>query len=239
MAHLHRFFVEDLTGEFDRHALTGDEGHHAARVARVREGDPVALINGRGECWTGPVASVDKRSVDVSIADYERVEPPSPSLTLCAAMLDLDKTTESMVRRATDLGVTRFVFYRAQHSQKPAKIKDKWRRLAVESIKQCGRLWLPTFETAENVEALSDLPDQRFILSLDDDPMPMRDALRREDVAILVGPEGDFTEHERAYAIEQGWRPISLGDTIFKADVATIVATTIIQYEWGNLGPQK
>lgn len=237
MAHVHRFYAPELRGPSAQYTLTDEEAHHAARVARVREGDQVVLFNGQGEQWTGCTESVDKRTVAIALEEHTQVDRTAPSLTLCAAMLDVDKTTETIIRRATDLGVSRIVFYRAERSQKQAGIRDKWRRLLVESAKQCGQLWLPTLEAVPNIEALEGIPAQRFILSLDDAPNPFRSALNEEDAAILVGPEGDFTERERAYAIDDGWRPVSLGDTVFKADVAVIVAAAIIQYEWGHLGP--
>jgi 16S rRNA (uracil1498-N3)-methyltransferase len=237
MPHVHRFYILPDTTESNRIELAGQELHHALHVVRVRSGDPVALFDGRGRELVGKVAEAGKRSVEIAVDEIRQVEKPSVRVQLLMAGLHRDKAIEEAVRRGTELGVVRFCFYKADRSDRAPRYSDKWTRWAIESCKQCGRVWLPEFEVADSLEAALDpMPERLLIATRDESPQPLDTAANRDDIGILIGPEGDFTDAERALAIERGAIPITLGPHTYRAEVAAILAATLTLYERGALG---
>lgn len=240
MKHAHRFHVTAVPAVGQPYRLTGDDAHHAAKVLRVRAGEPVALFDGAGQEWEGAVLDVERNAVSVSITALIQQPPPAPALTLALAWLHRDKAIEDLVRRGTELGVNRFVFFRAARSQKPPKFSEKWPRIAVECCKQSGQLWLPAFEVVDDLdEVLSTATGDLLLATLDAAPRPLSAALSGKPITLLVGPEGDFTAEETAAALAAGAAPLSLGETVFRAEVAAEIALTLIRYETGALGPRK
>ena len=238
MSHEYRFYMPALPRDAAEIVLEGPEGHHAARVVRVQQGEVVSLFDGKGCLVTGEAVEVGKRTVTVRVAGTEIVAPPEPPLILVQAWLHREKALEQLLRRGTELGVCRFVLYRGDHSVRTPKYHDKWERLFVECCKQCGRLWLPECVIAENLgAALEDVTGTLLLATADEAPQPLSDAILDQETTLLIGPEGDFSEAERQLALERGAQPVSLGDTIFRAEIAGTVLSTLVQYERGKLGP--
>lgn len=240
MPHIHRFYVEEVPQGAAEVLLPEEEAHHAARVVRIRPGEPVALLDGRGGEWTGRVARVDRRDVAVAVESARSEARPAARVTLVQAWLKRDKHIEEIVRHGTELGVARFVFFRAAHSEKTPETDPKWLRVAQESCKQCGRLWLPEFRVARDLGAALEAVEgaSLLLLTLDEAPVPLSEAVREGPVALLVGPEGDFTGEEAALARERGARPVSLGPATYRSEVAAFLGAALVLYELGALGPR-
>ena len=216
----------------------GDEAHHALHVVRVRPGDPVALFDGRGREISGEVAATKKNEIVIQALEETVLPPPPRRLTLLQAWLRRDKALDFIVQHGTELGVARFVFFRAQRSERKLVHSPKWARAAVEACKQCGRLWLPEFILADGLEdAVRDAAVPVLLATKDLHVAPLRMALAGTSVALMVGPEGDFTDEEVAMALEAGVTPVCLGAATYRSEMAAIVGAALIQYELGELGP--
>ncbi len=238
MLHLHRFHVSEDTPESGEITLSGVEAHHARRVVRLRAGDRVALFDGAGRDFRGVVTETAKDVVRVAVESVQHVPPPAPALDLAMAWLHKDKALEEIVRRCTELGVGRFVFFRAARSGRAPRIPQKWRRLVIETCKQCGRLWLPNFDVCQTMtEAVEQAQGDRLVAAIDTPPAPLHQALTGGDATLLVGPEGDFTPGELAAALAADFQPVSLGPYTFRAEVAAVVAATLVRHYQGALGP--
>lgn len=238
MAHLHRFYAETVTEEAAEILLSEEEAHHALKAVRMRDGDAAAVFDGQGREWIGTAARTGKRDVTVTVASVREAYPPPPLLLGCA-WLHRDKAIEEIIIRGTELGVTRFVFFRAARSQEAPKPRDKWRKLAIEACKQCGRLWLPAFGTVAGLREALPSDGTTTLICTADRPAEALRAIRPEmPAAVFVGPEGDWTEAELEEALARGARPMSLGETVFRAEIAAITAAAVVQYERGLLGPK-
>jgi 16S rRNA (uracil1498-N3)-methyltransferase len=239
MPHVHRFHVPPDTPGTGEVPLPQAEAHHALHVVRVSPGDAVILFDGAGRELTGHVARTSRRDVTVSV-DAERHGPrPEARLTLVQAWLHREKAVDTLIRRGTEVGVSAFLFFQAERSERGPKPSDRWVRAAVEVCKQCGRLWLPEFSVARGLAgALQDAPAPLLMATQHAEPVPLRKAVQGDDIALLVGPEGDFTEDELELARAAGARPISLGAATYRSEAAAVLAASLILYERGALGPR-
>lgn len=239
MPHIHRFFIgpgERAAG--DRVTLRDDEAHHALRVVRVRTGDTVTLFDGCGQEWGATVESLRRGEVDLRITAHRRVERPDTRLSLYQAWLHRDKPIEEIIRRGTEIGIQRFVFFWGRHSERKPLQSEKWQRLAVEACKQCGRPWLPEFAVEETLEsALATARGELLAAARGRPAVPLRGLVSNGDVSLFVGPEGDFTGEELELLLAKGAHVISLGDATYRSEVAAILASSIVLYECGRLGP--
>ena len=241
MAHLHRFFLDQPPMAGAREAvLTDHEAHHALHVVRLRGGDAIEVFDGAGRAWGATVSAATRHEVRLALSDLREVAAPRMRVTLFQAWLHRDKAVEELIRHGTEIGFARFVFFPSRHSERAPRANDKWRRTAIEACKQCRRAWLPEFETADDLDtALAMAKGTVLFATRDISPTPLSLALKSvNDVSLVVGPEGDFSEEEIETFRVRGAHAISLGDATYRSEVAAILAGTLIQYELGCLGPK-
>jgi len=234
-----RFFVPELDEAASPVALPPEEAHHAVHVLRVRTGARVQLFDGAGRAAFGEVDRVERKSVSVAIGQLEGAAVPERTVTLGQAWLNHRKSMEAVIRRGTELGVDRFLFFRAAHSERAPKRSDKWTRYAVESCKQCGRNRLPKFDIVPGIDAcIAEASQNVLIATTERDPVAIPSATGDcGGVLVLIGPEGDFTHDEIRRAVDEGARPVSLGPNILRSEVAVTVAVALVQHALGHLGP--
>jgi len=236
--HVHRFYIPPETPEAQEIVLTDAEAHHALHVVRVQPGDAVVLFDGAGREVRGAVRSATRKEVVVEGHEDRRSSPSGKLVTIVQGGLHRRESLEYLVRRGTELGVRRFVFFRARRSEREPRLDHKWRRIAIETCKQCGRLWVPDFTKLAGLGEAMDLVEGRvLVLTKDHEPTPLREAVEGDATAIVAGPEGDFTPEELQVALDRGATPVSLGPATYRSEVAAALAAGLVLYEMGELGP--
>jgi len=227
-----RFFVDRIHG--DRAELTGDDARHLARVLRAEVGQQYELSDNQ-RAFLAEISAVTAQRVEFRIIEPLPPEPPSPEITIYAALIKFDRF-EWMVEKATELGVTRIVPVDADRTEEglaraAAKRVDRWRKIARESSQQARRLCIPEIAAPATFDAAtSDSTPARFFLDEQPGADPLLQALpsNRTGAAILIGPEGGWTDRERAQAVAAGWKPVSLGRLVLRAETAAIAALAIL-----------
>jgi 16S rRNA (uracil1498-N3)-methyltransferase len=226
-----RFFVDEIRGG---HAeLRGEEARHLTRVLRVEPGQRFE-ISDNGAVYLAEVAEARGERVVFRI-NSPIDSPPAPArVTLCAALIKFDRF-EWIVEKATELGVERILPVETTRSEKglfeaSRKRSERWQRIARESSQQSRRARLPEVLPAARFDAaLATEAGRRLFLDEAEAPPLLRVAAPPfEDVALLLGPEGGWTERERELALAAGWRPASLGPQILRAETAAIAALAIV-----------
>jgi len=245
---VHRFFAPSLDPGDERVTLPRDEGEHLTRVLRLGVGDAVSVFDGRGREFAATVTAIVRRDVTVQLVS--RIDPApetAVALTLAQAVLKGEKM-DDIVRDAVMLGVTAIQPIVTKRSETTvaalltgARV-DRWRRVALASVKQSRRAVLPDVRVPLTFENFLDEPpaDLRVMLvepaigggeplaSLQSTPSP-------GDASLLVGPEGGWTEAECAAAQARGVRLVTLGHRTLRADAVPVAAIAVLQFLWGDL----
>jgi 16S rRNA (uracil1498-N3)-methyltransferase len=236
-----RFLVErihDNTAE-----LRGEDARHLARVLRAKPGQQYEVADGDG-VYLAEIAAVEKDRVIFHVIEALETPRAPVCLTLCPALIKFDRF-EWLVEKATELGVAAIVPVEAARSEKgfleaSRKRTARWRRIAHESSQQARRL-SPleigpptslgvTLEVSMGVRYfLDEKPGAPPLLAALPSPAHRHSADR---VLLLSGPEGGWTDAERAAAVAAGWRPVSLGPLILRAETAAIAAAGIVTHAW-------
>jgi 16S rRNA (uracil1498-N3)-methyltransferase len=236
-----RFFVNQILN--DRAELTGDDARHLSRVLRAQAGQ-IYEISDNQRAYLAEIFAIGPQSVTFRILDPLPSPPPSPQLTLFAALIKFDRF-EWLVEKATELGVTRIVPVDAERAENglaaaAEKRLTRWRKIARESSQQSRRLRVPEVAAAERFAAAAADPSP-FRYFLEEQPgagmlldsLPPSTARTAQDaIAILIGPEGGWTDRERALALSAGWQPVSLGGNILRAETAAIAALAVLTQAW-------
>lgn len=236
MARRPRVFHPAGVREEEACALAPEEAHHVRRVLRLREGDELALFDGTGREWTAVVASTGPDGVRVRPCEEvtEPVESPVETVLL-QAVLKPD-SMDWAIRKATELGVSRIAPWPAERGEgwppRPKRL-ERWRRIALEACKQCGRRRCPPVEP---VEAIPPLPADA--VGLIADPAAERslvDAARGRSFLLVVGPHSGLTDEEVRTAADQGYARVSLGPRVLRGETAGLVGLALIQAAAGDL----
>jgi 16S rRNA (uracil1498-N3)-methyltransferase len=217
--------------------LTGNEGHHAAIVRRLRIGERADVTDGAGTLAEGVVSGVAKDSVTIDVRALHTVPPPEPRLTVAQALPKGDRG-ELAVELMTEVGVDAIIPWSAERSitrwqaERGEKALGKWRSTAREAAKQSRRPWLP--EVAELATtsvlakraagaALAVVLEADAAARLHDLPLP-----ERGELMLVVGPEGGISPAERAALREAGAIEARLGPTVLRTSTAGAAAAAIL-----------
>jgi 16S rRNA (uracil1498-N3)-methyltransferase len=221
---LPRLFVdEELAGG---RSITVD-GNYLAAVLRLGPGDKVKLFDDRGGEWLAEIAEAGKRRVTLIVGQRLREREQVPDLWLLFAPIKRGRI-DWLVEKATELGIARLVPVVTRRTIVDRLKLDRLRAHAVEAAEQCERTALPELVEPRKLEAvLRDWPGDRQLYFADEGGgEPFRP--RPGAAAILIGPEGGFTEEERVAirALPQA-KPVSLGPRILRADTAALAAISL------------
>jgi len=216
--------------------IGGDELKHL-RTLRLGPGDPLIVFDDTGTEHTVRVVHLDRRVARAAIVHSTAVSRESPlELTLVPALLKAPRM-DVVIEKATELGVRTIAPMLTSRCVAERGHVARWRRIALAAAKQCGRTCLPAIEEpvplATRLEAA--WPGLRLI-AWEEATAPGWDRLpdAATSVVVLLGPEGGFTADEAAGAQAAGFRPVSLGGRVLRAETAALVAAALCQHRWGD-----
>jgi 16S rRNA (uracil1498-N3)-methyltransferase len=239
-----RFFVLEIRRGVAE--LTGRDAEHLVRVLRAEPGQIYEISDNR-DLYLAKIELARKSLVSFRV--LEKMDTPVPGVHLCllAALIRFERF-EWLIEKATELGVSVIQPIESARTepglaQAAEKRVARWERVALEASQQSRRVHLPHIESPFRL-AKSLQVDANVRLLLDENPgaPPILDTLPSERkpcdrVALLVGPEGGWTEDERQDAIDAAWTPCSLGPTILRAETAATAALAVIQAAWAQSPP--
>jgi 16S rRNA (uracil1498-N3)-methyltransferase len=243
---MHRFFAPALDVGDETVVLPRDEAEHLRRVLRLGVGDTVSVFDGRGHEFLARVVTALPRETRLQM--LSRVEPPPEAtvpITLAQAVLKGDKM-DDIVRDAVMLGVTAIQPLVTKRTEMTvaailrASRIERWRRVAIASVKQSRRASVPDIRTPLSFESYLDEPHGGLSVMLVE-PDAHADVesvsvLRREpvpaDAAVWIGPEGGWDEREWKAAHERGVRLLSLGPRTLRADAVPVAIVSVLSFLW-------
>jgi 16S rRNA (uracil1498-N3)-methyltransferase len=225
-------------------ALSPEESHHLARVLRVKTEQEVTLFDGKGTRAKGIVETITKKEVTIRIDSRETVPPPAVEITLIQALCKPDRF-ELILQKATELGVRYIQPINTQntalHAAKTQKLADRGDAIVRNAAQQCNTAWLPEIQPLRDFsEVISTVKtfDAAIIGSLHSGAQSLKKTLQSlqevHTVALLIGPEGDFTKEEMATVIEADVIPVTFGNQILRTETAAIFGLSVLTYELKN-----
>ena len=221
-------------------SLTGEQATHLIRVLRAQAGMEFDIVAG-DRVWHGVIAGISGDQVRFNLVAEVEADPALP-ITLLLSVFKFDRM-EWAIEKATELGVERIIPIIARRSEKhlaqaaQARV-ERWKRIAREAAKQSRRSDVPVIEDALPLKTVARREGEavRLLLAEQERTTTLRRALSEalssaEDempnVRMAVGPEGGWTAEEEALFDDEGWKPVSLGPRILRAETAAITAMAV------------
>lgn len=236
-----RFFVDQIRN--GKAEITGENAHHLTRVLRVEAGQKFEISDNR-RAWLASIETARKDLVRFGIIEEIAPGPEFPQITLYLALIKFDRF-EWAVEKATELGVARIVPFEANRTEQGLpmgahKRVERWRRIAREASEQSRRLREPEIAAPGRLaEAVRDSSTHR--VWLDEEPgapllMSAFSPRHGDSAALLIGPEGGWTDAERQQFAAEGWVRASLGPSILRSETAACASLAVLMQMWMAVG---
>lgn len=210
--------------------LPESDSQHCVRVLRMKEGDTLEVIDGKGHRYTCRLIEAHAKRAHVEIIEKQDV-PLSwqNNITIAVAPTKHLDRMEWMVEKLTEIGVNRIIPLLCRYSERKELKNERLEKIAISAMKQSLKTVLPIIDVMTPIKDVitKQMYDQRFIAYCDTSiPRKLLSAEYRanKDTLILIGPEGDFSTEEINLALNSGYKPISLGDNRLRTETAAVVA---------------
>lgn len=211
-----------------RVCLTDQEHHHLSHVMRLRPGEEALLVNGRGSSARARIADIEKQLTTLEILSQTKTAP-RPIQWIAAIPFLRPAKIEWVIEKGTELGADAFLLFRADHSEKDQFSEhqlERLRQITVVSLKQSGRLFLPSLEVLSHLDSVFQRKGQ-FLFG-DIRPHAASIPERFEGPVIFIsGPEKGFSEKE-FQLLDQKGKGIRINPNTLRAETAPIAALSIL-----------
>ncbi|UCD72229.1 MAG: 16S rRNA (uracil(1498)-N(3))-methyltransferase [Syntrophobacterales bacterium] len=244
-----RFYVEAPHRMGDEIEISGAEAKHIQTVLRLREGDEIVLFDGKGMEYWGTIESQRLHRITVKIRKTGSPRRESPIEVILGQGILKGNKMDYVLQKTTEMGVSAiFPFVSSRTIPKLGgeggeRRWNRWKRIVLESAKQCGRTVPPRVEGIHNLGSILEWPFRGFVKLIlwEKEARSLKERVREIDkisgkFLFLVGPEGGFCEEEISVAEGKGFIPVGLGPRILRSETAGVAMLSILQYEFGDWG---
>ena len=214
--------------------LSEEESFHAHRVLRLKNGDQIHILNGKGKRFQAELEFVDSKKTTFSALNIvEEIKNPAYSISLLVAPTKQMERMEWMVEKCTELGIHSIGFFQSRYSERKEIKLNRLEKVAISALKQSKNLFLPEIKPMVSIREIIPLPTNKkssnqsvFAHIAYPVDQPLFKILQKDThLNILIGPEGDFSNEESTLLIKNNWLPFSLGKAILRTETACIAAT--------------
>ena len=238
---MRRFFSDSVTNDNGLVTLTGDEARHVAVVLRMRPGDELLLIDGKGTEYLSRIESVSDNEAVLNVVESRSSSAePSVNVSLFQCLPKQGKM-ELIIQKCVELGIHEIVPTVSRRCVVKIDGKDgklvRWNKVAQEASKQCGRAFIPEVKPPVKFSSVDLTHFDAVLLAYEnEDVTTLKAALNRSKdarpIAVFIGPEGGFESSEAEELIKKGAVSVSLGKRILRTETAGIAALAQIMYEF-------
>ncbi len=226
-----RVFLDDIVSLGEAIRLDGPVAHYLLSVMRLKQGSAVKLFDDRSGEYLATITNAGKRDLTLSVDAHLRPRDDVPDLWLCQALIKKDRF-DWVVEKSCELGIAHFVPILTSRCVVDRVKEDRLRGHMIEAAEQCERTALPSIAPLEKLsQMLKNWPTDRHLYYCDErGGISFSKALMNQSgpAAILVGPEGGFTDQEIALLSHHSNAvAVSLGPRILRADTAAVTAISV------------
>jgi len=227
---MHIFYTPDISAGAASYTLSEEESKHCIRVLRLQADDTVTLVDGRGGLYTARITDPHPKKTVLSIVDAQQeYGKRNHYLHIAVAPTKNIERIEWFLEKATEIGIDEVSLTLCQRSERKEAKVERLDKIITSAVKQSLKAYHPVLNALQPFGKLISRPfdGQKFIAHCvpGADKVSLASQLQLGgQCLILIGPEGDFTEKEIADALQNGFKPITLGDSRLRTETAALEA---------------
>lgn len=225
------FYVPNISGA--EVLLDETESKHAIRVLRLEKGEKVRLIDGKGGFYLAEIAEANPKKCKLAIFEFERnFGKRNFHLHIAIAPTKNNERLEWFLEKATEIGIGEITPLITERSERKSVNPERLEKILISAMKQSVKAFLPKLNNPQSFKELVKQPfdGKKFIAYIEEkQTVHLKNGIGKNDnVLVLIGPEGDFSPDEVKLALQNGFQPVSLGESRLRTETAGVVACHIV-----------
>lgn len=226
--------------------LEAGASRHLLAVLRLQAGAPLILFDGSGREFDARLDSVDQLNARLRVGNARPTHSESPLYIMLVQGISRGERMDFTLQKAVELGVREIVPVLTERSvvrldaQQAARKREHWQQLVIAACEQSGRLHVPAVQPPQPLNEFLSVPAPAGLRLLlhpaAKTGLQELSAPAENQIQLLVGPEGGLSEAETADAEKSGFVPVRLGPRVLRTETAALVALSLLQARWGDLG---
>lgn len=222
------FYNPTITEDTKSFVFDKEESKHIIKVMRKKQGDILFVTNGLGFLFKTEIIIAMDTKCSVQIVSFEKSEPLKYHLHLAVAPTKMNDRYEWFLEKATEMGISEITPIICDHSERKFVKTDRFDKIIQSAMKQSLQYYLPKLNEPIAFKDFMKIKNsgRNFIAHCEEtDKKSLKDVLLpNENITIMIGPEGDFSDKEIKIALENNYIPVSLGNTRLRTETAAVVA---------------
>ena len=223
------FYNPEISEEVKELTFNKEESRHIVRVLRKKEGETLHITNGKGFLFNVEIVFANDKKCSVKIVESKEIKSNRDYYlhVVIAPTKNIDRF-EWFLEKTTEIGIDTITPILCDHSERKVIKLDRFEKILQSAMKQSLQCYLPTINelTPFNSFINQDFKGQKFIAHCEEtDRKSLKNQLKsKQDITILIGPEGDFSVKEIETALQHNFIPVTLGNTRLRTETAAIAA---------------
>lgn len=222
------FYNPNIDETTETFSFDKEESRHIIKVLRKKDSDILHVTNGLGLLFETEITLASDNKCIVEVLSIEKSPEPKFSLHLAVAPTKMNDRFEWFLEKATEIGIQEITPVICDRSERKVINAERFEKIILSAMKQSNETFLPKLNPAISFKDFIKQKNQglQFIAHCEEtDKKSLKEALKpNENITLLIGPEGDFSEKEIALAIENNFQPVTLGNTRLRTETAAVVA---------------
>lgn len=227
------FYASNISGT--EVLLEAEESLHLSKVLRLKAGEIVGLMDGKGSLYEAVVAFPHAKESKLSISKLLEKQERKRKLHIAIAPTKSMERFEWFLEKAVEIGIDRITPLVSQRSERVVLKKPRMEKIILSAMKQSRQAWMPQLDELISTSDFLTKPHEGLACIAHCGAGPKESFYKiqsdHQNMLVLIGPEGDFTPHEIAQAIENGFTSVSLGDSRLRTETAAIMVCAAVKIE--------
>ena len=237
------FYNPNIDQSTESFSFDKEESKHIIKVLRKKDTDILFVTNGLGLLFKTEITLASDNKCTVQILGIEKTEPSKFQLHLAVAPTKMNDRYEWFLEKATEIGIHEITPIICDRSERKVVNRERFEKILLTAMKQSNVLFLPKLNEAITFKEFIKHKNKGLQLIAhceETDKKTLKSVLKKnENVTLLIGPEGDFSEKEIALALENNYIPVSLGNTRLRTETAAVVAChSVVFFNESPLTPE-
>ncbi|TDW49032.1 16S rRNA (uracil1498-N3)-methyltransferase [Flavobacterium sp. 270] len=222
------FYNPDIDETTESFSFDKEESRHIIKVLRKKDSDILHVTNGLGLLFETEITLASDNKCTVEILSIKKTDAPKFRLHLAVAPTKMNDRFEWFLEKATEIGIQEITPIFCDRSERKSINLERFEKIILSAMKQSNETFLPKLNEAISFKEFIKQKNEGLNLIAhceETDKKSLKEVLKpNENVTLLIGPEGDFSEKEIALALENDYKPVTLGNTRLRTETAAVVA---------------